>query len=133
MAERSTSPDLGDLGGTERSGHPAATRERLLADAAARWGRLRDELEDQEQEVTLIAGDEVRRAAAGLKTVASSLSDDLVWVPVPQERVPYMADSVPRQAATSRYSASREAFLDAARRELGIHPPVTGAFPELRW
>lgn len=75
-------------------------RLRSLEIAATVWGRLREELDEVEQEVTLLAGSEVRGAAAGLYGAVCS-PPNLADIPMPRHLVSSLPVKIRIQTSAS--------------------------------
>lgn len=94
-----------------------------LRDAYARWERTRVELDEVAEEVELLASPDVRSAAGELAYFASTLPDFgeawrvLRWIVPP---APRWSAAALRNEQLEDYHPARDAFLEAARRELGI-------------
>jgi hypothetical protein len=106
----------------------------LLRDAHARWERMRAELEEVAEEVELLASGDVRHAAGELGDIVSKPPDlGEAAVALEYPHIPVGRHSVAqRMRRFSSYDGARTAFLDAARRELGIGAGSAAAGPPQR-
>lgn len=118
--------NIRDLAAGEDPEETQAKEERnalnFLQDTSGRWAQISADLDEVAGEVELLASPDVRQTASELEHIASKPAD-LAEAPVP---IGIYRHALSRYSRTGplrvsrTYAAAQAAFLDAARRELGI-------------